>query len=90
MRLDAVLELLQLIFQYLAGTLRRVLFWNSDRPKEADYLWHECMDRSAGFAYVPPPGPTGVIAGFENDSFEPAVSKRLEHENAALVKGVST
>lgn len=44
---------------------------------------------SAGCAYVPPPGSTGVVASFEDDGLEPAVSECFEHKNAALKKGIS-
>lgn len=44
---------------------------------------------SAGCAYVPPPGSTGVVASFEDNGFEPAVSECFEHKNAALKKGIS-
>lgn len=43
----------------------------------------------AGFAYIPPPRSPGVVASFEDDGFQPTVSERFKHENAALEKGVS-
>lgn len=43
---------------------------------------------SAGGAYVPPPGSTGVVASFEDNGFEPAISECFEHKNAALKKGI--
>lgn len=49
-----------------------------------------CIGTLVGFAYIPPPRSTGIVASFEDDGFQPTVSERLQHENAALEKGVST